>query len=253
MTLAENLGNYAEIFDCKTVYSDLLPMLFRFLSDPVARVACSSCKAMAPIIIKFAEDEQRQACIVRILKKKFLRSKTYKKRQHFILMCHGPLMMEKAIFEKYFKHDFLSLVGDRVINVRILLAQALRHHFLKEINGTFVEDQGFNEAVLMLKQDRCDEVRLEVEDIETVKPAEKAPSTVEEFLQSLEEASSHSDTTSMSSEDELAIESEIMRHDSEDEMDHGPVLASLREQRNRERQEEENRLRIEKSEREGQE
>lgn len=145
------MGNYAEIFDCKTVYSDLLPMLFRFLSDPVARVATASCKAIAPIVIKFSEDEPRQAAIVRILKKKFLRAKTFKKRQHFVLMCHGPLMMQKAIFEKYFKHDFLALVGDRVQNVRILLAQALRHHFLREINGAFVEDKGFNEAVLVLK------------------------------------------------------------------------------------------------------
>lgn len=66
-------------------------------------------------------------------------------------MCHGPLMMEKAIFEKYFKHDFLGLVCDRVSNVRILLAQALRHHFIGEINGAFVEDEAFNAAVLVLK------------------------------------------------------------------------------------------------------
>jgi hypothetical protein len=48
-------------------------------------------------------------------------------------MCTGKMMQKKQLFEKYFKNDFLSLVNDRVPNVRILLAKALRHHFLKEI------------------------------------------------------------------------------------------------------------------------
>lgn len=39
---------------------------------------------------------------------------------------------------------------------------------------------------------------------------------------------SHSDTDSMNSEDESRIENEIKRHNSEDEIDHGPVLRSLR-------------------------
>ena len=77
-------------------------------------------------------------------------------------------MQQKAIFEKFFKRDFLALVGDSVPNVRILLAQALRHHFLKEISGEFVEDEDTNKAVRILKEDSCEEVRLEVADIETI-------------------------------------------------------------------------------------
>lgn len=70
---------------------------------------------------------------------------------------------------------------------------------------------------------------MEVADIQTINTEAPLP---EQFLQTLEDASSHSDTTSMSSEDELAIESEIMRgHDSEEEIDHGPVLANLRAER----------------------
>jgi len=55
-------------------------------------------------------------------------------------MCRGEMMQKKQIFEKYFKLDFLSLVNDRVPNVRICIAKALRHHFLKEISGSFVYD-----------------------------------------------------------------------------------------------------------------
>ena len=45
---------------------------------------------------------------------------------------------------------------------------------------------------------------------------------------------SRSDTDSMNSEDESRIENEIKRHNSEDEIDHGPVLRSLRQSRQNE-------------------
>ena len=45
---------------------------------------------------------------------------------------------------------------------------------------------------------------------------------------------SHSDTDSMNSEDESRIENEIKRHNSEDEIDHGPALRSLRQSRQNE-------------------
>lgn len=44
-------------------------------------------------------------------------------------------------------------------------------------------------------------------------------------------SSSFSDSDSMTSEDEYKIENEIKRHNSEDEIDHGPVLKSLRKAR----------------------
>lgn len=78
-------------------------------------------------------------------------------------MCHGRLMQQKSLFEKHFKRDLLTLVADKVPNVRILLAQALRHHFVKEIQGCFVDDADFNEAVRVLKLDQCSEVLAEVD------------------------------------------------------------------------------------------
>lgn len=82
-------------------------------------------------------------------------------------MCGGQLMMKKDLFEKHFKYDFLSIVNDRVPNVRIAMAKVLRHHFLKEISGAFVYDQDFNDAVRVLKLDSCADVRYQVQDIET--------------------------------------------------------------------------------------
>ena len=82
-------------------------------------------------------------------------------------------MMNKELFDKYFKLDFLSLVGDRVPNVRIALAKALRHHFIKEISGVYITDQEFNEAVYVLKQDKEEEIRFIVSEIQLQQDEEK--------------------------------------------------------------------------------
>lgn len=66
-------------------------------------------------------------------------------------MVGGAMMMKKDLFEKYFKLDFLSLVNDRCVNVRICMAKMVRHHFLKEIGGAFVDDQLVNDAIRVLK------------------------------------------------------------------------------------------------------
>jgi hypothetical protein len=97
-------------------------------------------------------------------------------------MCGGSLMNKKDLFEKYFKLDFLSMVDDRVPNVRIGVAKALRHHFLKEISGVMVFDQEVNEAVTVLKQDKCEDVKYYVNDIETYPTNSDKEVTAESFI-----------------------------------------------------------------------
>ena len=63
----------------------------------------------------------------------------FKRRQLFVLMCEEIMNQSKELFDEYFKHDMLSLVSDRVVNVRLALARALRNHF-KKINATLMYD-----------------------------------------------------------------------------------------------------------------
>lgn len=126
-------------------------MFFKFCSDSVARVGVDACPAMADIIEKFDDLPDKQKGIVRVINHRYFKARTFKKRQLFILMCQGKMMQNKDLFEKHFKLDFLSLVNDRVPNVRIALAKALRYHFLKEISGTFVYDTLFNDSIHVMK------------------------------------------------------------------------------------------------------
>ena len=156
-------------------------------------------------------------------------------------MCGGKMMQQKELFEKYFKLDFLLMANDRVSNVRICMAKVLRHHFLKEISGAFVFDQDMNDAVNILKLDKCEDVRTQVADIETYPVNDTRQVTMESYLKNLEEqraSTNWSDSDSSYSEDERNIEQEIRRHNSEEEIDHGPVLQSLRRAREEQRMQE---------------
>lgn len=45
------------------------------------------------------------------------------------------------------------------------MAKTINHHFLVELNGTYVDDQDFNDAVRILQKDRSNDVRVLVRDI----------------------------------------------------------------------------------------
>jgi len=55
-------------------------MFFKFCSDYVLKVNHAVCPALANIIEKFDDDQQKQATIVKVIKNKFMKAKTYKKR-----------------------------------------------------------------------------------------------------------------------------------------------------------------------------
>lgn len=249
--LASNLGKYSELFDKDLVYQEFMPMFFKFCSDNVSRVSTAACSAFCPILQKFNEDEKKQESIARIIRHRYCKANTFKKRQLFVQMMMGPMMQQKDVFERHFKYDFLQMVNDRVSNVRIILAKALRHHFVKEISGVFVNDPEMNDAIRILKQDKSADVRQQVSDIETIAGPDL---TIETFLERIEELrrtqhANDSDSQSSYSEDEARIDNEIRRHNSEEEIDHGPVLQSLRKARHLEMLEEEEAKKAAKEER----
>lgn len=78
---------------------------------------------------------------------------TYKRRQLFIIMCEEVMNQSKELFDEFFKIDMLSLAADRVVNVRLGLARALKNHF-RTINCAFMHDPLVNQAVKVLLQDK---------------------------------------------------------------------------------------------------
>ena len=139
--LAKNLGKFAALFDQRIVYSEFLPMFFKFCEDRIATVSSAAATALAPILTKFTGDRDQQKVIIKIVINNFRQGEkaSFKRRQLFIIMCEGIMTEAKELFDQYFKHEMLSLAADKVTNVRLCLARALKNHF-RTINCTFMHD-----------------------------------------------------------------------------------------------------------------
>ena len=81
-------------------------------------------------------------------------------------MCEEIMNQAKDLFDEYFKHDMLSLVSDKVVNVKITLARALMNHF-KKINCTLMNDTLVNQAIRVLKADKSQDVVYLINELQT--------------------------------------------------------------------------------------
>ena len=135
-------------------------MFFKFCEDRVTTISSAAATALAPILLKFHNDPQQMRAIIKIVKNNFRFGDvaTFKRRQLFVIMCEHVMNQAPEIFQEHFIHDFLSLVSDKVPNVRISVARTLRNHF-KTINGAFVSDPLVVQAIRVLKHDKDPEVR----------------------------------------------------------------------------------------------
>lgn len=134
-------------------------MFFKFCEDRVNTVNSAAATALAPILIKFSHDQQQMRAVIKVIKNNFRNGEaaTYKRRQLFVIMCEHVMNQAPEIFQEYFIHDFLSLVTDRVANVRICVARTLKNHFL-QINGAFVSDNLVYQAIRVLRHDKDTDV-----------------------------------------------------------------------------------------------
>ena len=138
------------------MHQEFVPMFFKFCEDRVARVCTAAATALAPLLTKLSDDPVQQRAIIKIVKNNYRTGEkaSFKRRQIFVIMCAEVMNQSKDLFEEHFKHDMLSLVSDKVLNVRICLARALRDHF-KQISCTFMYDPLVNQAIKVMKNDKC--------------------------------------------------------------------------------------------------
>lgn len=94
---------------------------------------------------------------------------SYKRRQLFVIMSEEVMNHAKELFDEHFKHDMLSLAADRVINVRLSLARALKNHF-RTINCSFMYDPLVNQSIKVLLNDKAQDVVDLVSDITSFHP-----------------------------------------------------------------------------------
>lgn len=156
-----------------------MPLFFNYSTDRVVQVSNAAAHSLAAILKNFENESEKIKYIVQKVKQQFLRSKGYKNRQLFAMMCE-KIMDNKELFQNYFMPLFLKLSLDPVKNVRIVVARVLEKHFSNP-EGVFVFDVMVNQAVKILKKDFCTDVRSQLDHIQTFPINDTSEVDIEEF------------------------------------------------------------------------
>jgi hypothetical protein len=104
-------------------------------------VAETASLALPYIIESLSSSPEIQLAIMRMVRKYFYESKTYKRRQLFVTMCSEAINMDNALFFKHFKKYMVALVTDKVISVRMALARVLKHHYVTKLTESLISDR----------------------------------------------------------------------------------------------------------------
>lgn len=79
-------------------------------------------------------------------------------------MCESLMESNHELFTQYFIKDFCELANDKVVNVRMAVAEAIQKSFKK--NQEFIKgNDKLKEVVSILKEDKCRDVKEIMNDV----------------------------------------------------------------------------------------
>ncbi|XP_043946002.1 serine/threonine-protein phosphatase 4 regulatory subunit 1-like isoform X2 [Protopterus annectens] len=174
--LAEQLILILELYNPTDVYDYLRHIALTLCSDKVSEVRWISFKLVVAILQKFYSNGTSALGLnfINELTLKFRHCPKWVGRQAFAFICQAAVEAECMPVDQFVEHllpNLLSLASDRVANVRVLLAKALRQTLLQKVYFTSVGNphlEEVEETVLVLQSDGDKDVRY----FATVEPAQ---------------------------------------------------------------------------------
>jgi len=130
--MARQLGALSALFSPEVVNEKLVPILVQLCQDSVARVRQVAHREVGILITRLGEDEDRRKMKGDLIAQIVTLGtpspeSSYVDRQIFVRICGSVSRQVPAqCFSKEFLPTLLLLVGDRIPNVRIAVAQVMR-------------------------------------------------------------------------------------------------------------------------------
>jgi len=156
--IAKQMGSFASIFDCETVGTVLLPILKRFLSDPVAAVRTALLVQIPRVLSSLTAESQVYLELLNHLKSLTQPSTPLYQKIWFCKVC--PYLAEQVppkLFNEYFTESLVALSKDQVTNTKIFAADAITKVSKQEGYG---QDQQLQDLLALLQEDKDRDVAL---------------------------------------------------------------------------------------------
>lgn len=132
LSAAHLLFSFPNVFDNDFTYQIILPSCLTLCVDNVAELRNYSCKQVSKYFIQFLTGFDSYNPKTMKIVDCFAMSFNFKFREMFILMCY-KLIKNENLFKSHFLKYLKLLVNDKVIGVRMHLAELILKQFLKSI------------------------------------------------------------------------------------------------------------------------
>ena len=170
VTYCKIIGKFNGTYNDAIIYKRVFPIAINFCFDDVSHVRSVSAKKNSRLILQLISSKTEFKDKTMKIVTSFAQSINFRYRQLFIYMCKH-LFENEEVFKANIADLLLDLAYDKIVNVRIILAQFLCDLMKKEKYAYLKKNETVRKIMTILKDDKTEEIQniiKVIEDIEDI-------------------------------------------------------------------------------------
>ena len=171
VTYCKIIGKFNETYSDAIIYKRVFPIAINFCFDDVSQVRSNSAKNNSRLILQLISSKTEFKDKTMKIVTSFAQSINFRYRQLFIFMCKH-LFENEEVFKANIADLLLDLAYDKIVNVRIILAQFLCNLFKKEKYAELKKNETIRKIIKIFKNDKNEEIQNIIKDINDVEDIE---------------------------------------------------------------------------------
>ena len=167
VTYCKIIGKFNGTYSDAIIYKRVFPIAINFCFDDVSQVRSNSAKNNSRLILQLISSKTEFKDKTMKIVTSFAQSINFRYRQLFIFMCKH-LFEDEEVFKTNIADLLLDLAYDRILNVRIILAEFLTKLLKKEKYAGLKKNETVRKIIKIFKNDKNEEIQNIVKDINDV-------------------------------------------------------------------------------------
>ena len=170
VTFCKIIGKFNGTYNDAIIYKRVFPIAINFCFDDVSHVRSVSARKNSRLILQLISSKTEFKDKTMKIVTSFAQSINFRYRQLFIYMCKH-LFENEEVFKANIADLLLDLAYDKILNVRIILAQFLCDLMKKEKYAYLKKNETVRKIMTILKDDKTEEIQniiKVIEDIEDI-------------------------------------------------------------------------------------
>jgi len=171
VTYCKIIGKFNGTYSDAIIYKRVFPIAINFCFDDISRVRSISARRNSRLILQLISSKTEFKDKTMKIIQSFAQSINFRYRQLFIFMCKH-LFENEEVFNENVAELLLDLAYDKIVNVRIILAQFLVELIKKEKYAHLAKNETVRKIIKIFKNDKTEEIQNIIKDLTDIEDIE---------------------------------------------------------------------------------